>query len=280
MKLGHSAVYVDGMSRCMLDLTRRTVQIGANRDGAVGGHAFVKVGNRCKATLLRALPQLKPEVLPYHRGCMKLLTVLARSEAFNRALAEAVGEVHVDGLDQRASVTMDALMVASQHGHALRALLDMDLGVSGVAMLRLQYEAVLRAVWTLWVASELELNKLSAPLTPATTKAANSLGMASVLLKAIEASQAPDDLKRSLREIRTHSWEVLNSYVHAGLYPLRRHDTAQDHETTISLRMSNGLAAVTCGLITVVALRPARQRDINIVCLAFPECMPPRQVSS
>ncbi len=74
-------------------------------------------------------------------------------------------------------------MVANQHGDALRALLDMDLGVSGAAMLRLQYvDAV--------VATEPDLNKLSAPLTPATTKAANSLGMANELLKAIEAAQA------------------------------------------------------------------------------------------
>ena len=103
---------------------------------------------------------------------MNLLTILARSEALHRALVEAVGEVHVNGLDRRASVTMDALMVANQHGEALRALLGLDLGVSGVAMLRLQYEAVLRAVWTLWAANERDLNKLSAPLTPSTTKAA------------------------------------------------------------------------------------------------------------
>lgn len=97
--------------------------------------------------------------------------------------------------------------------------------------------------------------------------------------KAIEAAQAPDDLKRSLREIRTSSWDVMNSYVHAGLHPLRRHDTVQEHEMTTSLRMSNGLSAITCCLITVVGQRPARQRDINIVCLAHPECMPPRHVS-
>lgn len=210
---------------------------------------------------------------------MKLLTILARSEALHRALGEAVGEIHVNELDRRASVTMDALMVANQHGEALRALLDMDLGVSGVAMLRLQYEAVLRAVWTLWAANEQDLNKLSAPLTPATIKAANSLGMANDLLKAIEAAQAPDDLKRSLREIRTSSWDVLNSYVHAGLHPLRRHDTTQEHEMTTSLRMSNGLSAISCGLITVVGQQPARQRDINIVCLAHPECMPSRHVT-
>src|SRR4051812_25249531 len=105
---------------------------------------------------------------------MKLLTIIARSESLHRALIEAVGEVHVDPTDQRASLTIDALQVAAQHGEALRALLGMALGISSVAMLRLQYEAVLRAVWTLWVATERDLGKLSAPLTPATTKAANS----------------------------------------------------------------------------------------------------------
>ena len=100
--------------------------------------------------------------------------------------------------------------------------------------------------------------------------------MAKELLEAIEASGAPDDLKRSLREIRTSSWAVLNSYVHAGLHPLRRHDTGQQHEMTTSLRLSNGLASITSGLIVIVGRQSARQNDINIACVTYPECMPAR----
>jgi hypothetical protein len=195
------------------------------------------------------------------------------------ALADAVGELTVDAADQRASVTMDALMVAAQHGEALRALLGLDIGVSGVALLRMQYDALLRAVWALFVATPKDLAALSAPLTPATTRAANKLGLTGQLLEAIERSAAPADLKRALREVRTSSWDVLNSYVHAALHPLRRLDSGQEHEMTTALRMSNGLAALTCGLMVVAGRVQARQHDINVVIVSFPECMPPRHMS-
>ena len=209
---------------------------------------------------------------------MRLPTLLARSSALHAALTEAVGELEVNHGDSRASITMDALMVAVQHGDALRVLLGMDLGVSGVSLLRLQYEAVIRAVWTMFVATPSDLAALSAPVTPGTTKVANSLGMAGQLLAAIEKSQAPADLKRSLREVRTSSWDVMNSYVHAALHPLRRHDSAQEHEMTTALRMSNGLAVIACGLSVIAVRRSARQHDINVVCVSFPECMPPRHM--
>ena len=99
---------------------------------------------------------------------MELPTILARSEFLQRALWEAVSDVQVDASDYRSSVTMDALQVAVQHGDALRALMGLDLGTSGVAMLRLQHDAVTRAIWTLWAASERDIAKLAAPLTPAT----------------------------------------------------------------------------------------------------------------
>lgn len=207
---------------------------------------------------------------------MRLPTLLARSDALHAALADAVGELDDVPTANRASVTMDALMVAGQHGQALRYLLGQDLGISAVGLLRMQYEAVLRAVWVLFAASPGDVDALAAPLTRGTTKSAKSLGMAAELLAAIDKSSAPQDLKRSLREFRTSSWDVLNSYVHAGIHPLRRHDTQQDHELTTSLRMSNGLAAITCALMVIVGQQPKRQADINVVCVSFSECMPAR----
>lgn len=173
---------------------------------------------------------------------------------------------------------MDALMVAVKHAQALRLLLSADLGVSAIGALRMQYEAVDRAVWALFAASTSDLSALAAPLTPGTAKAAKSLGLPGELLGAIEKSEAPADLKRSLKEFRTSSWDFLNSYIHAGIHPLRRHDSHHEHELVSALRMSNGLAAVTCALMVIVGQWPKRQADINIACVSFPECMPPRHV--
>jgi len=203
--------------------------------------------------------------------------LLARSDTMHAALSEAVGTLEVP-MVVRATVTMDALMVAEQHGQALRHLLALDLGVSAMGLLRLHYEACLRAVWALYAASESDVLTLAAPLTPGTSKAAKSLGMPGELLDAIDKSAAPPDLKRSLREIRTSSWDIMNSYVHAGIHPLRRHESSHEHELTTALRVSNGLAAITCALMVIVGQQPKRQGDINVVCVGYQECMPPRHI--
>lgn len=49
-----------------------------------------------------------------------------------------------------------------------------------------------------------------------------------------------------------------------------------EHELAVGLRMSNGLAFITCGLMVIVGQRPKRQMDINLVSLSFLDCMPPR----
>lgn len=149
-----------------------------------------------------------------------------------------------------------------------------------MGLLRLQYEALLRAVWAFFAASEREVAAMAAPLTPGTTKAANSIGLPGQLLESIEACDAPEDLKRTLREIRASSWGVMNSYVHAALHALRRHDAHPEHELVTALRVSNGMGAITCALMTVVTQRPQLQNDINVVCVNFQECMPPRHPPS
>jgi hypothetical protein len=148
--------------------------------------------------------------------------------------------------------------------------------VSRVGVLRMQYDAVLRAVSVLFAATRADVDALAAPLTPGTAKAARSLGLPAELLLAIEKSEAPLDLKRSLRKFRSSSWQILNSYVHAGLHPLRRQDAHHEHELATALRLSNGLAAIACGLMVIVGQRPKLQADINVACVSHPDCMPPR----
>lgn len=208
---------------------------------------------------------------------MRLATLLSRSNALHAALSEATGELEVPA-EPRATVPMDALLLSAQHSQALRLLVEAGLGPSAMGLLRMQYEAVLRAVWALFAASSSEVAAMAAPLTPGTAKTAKNVGGLPInLLEAVEKSQtAPSDLKRSMREFRTSSWDITNSYVHAGLHPLRRHDSEMEHEPSTALRMSNGLVHLACGLMVIVARRPERQADLNIVCISNVECMPPR----
>lgn len=197
---------------------------------------------------------------------------------FHLAIREAVGELDAVPDSPRYTVPMDSALVTSQHAAALVNLLEVGLNVSAMGVLRMQYEAMLRAVWACFAAKPAEVAALAAPLTPGTVKAAKSLGMSADLLKAIEASSAPDDLKRSLREIRTSAWDMMNSYIHAGIHPLRRYGGSHPLELATALKVSNGMLLLAAGLMVVLSGYPKRQQDINLVGLHFGDVLPDRHV--
>ncbi len=61
---------------------------------------------------------------------MELDTLLQRSDVLHAALAEAVGGLDAVPAAERATVTMDALLLSNQHAAALRLTLHADLGAS------------------------------------------------------------------------------------------------------------------------------------------------------
>ncbi len=83
-------------------------------------------------------------------------------------------------------------------------------------------------------------------------------------------------IKRNLREFRTSSWDVLNSSIHAGLHALRRSDGALPQELLTTLVMANGFTVMTMALMAIVGGQPTRQRELNVIAVSFPDCMPAR----
>jgi hypothetical protein len=69
---------------------------------------------------------------------MKLTTLLSRSDALHAALSEAVGTIEDAPAGNRATVTLDALMVASQHGQALRHPMAQDLSRNSFQVIDLE----------------------------------------------------------------------------------------------------------------------------------------------
>jgi hypothetical protein len=192
------------------------------------------------------------------------------------AMEDAAGEMQFNSHDVRVSVAVDALGLSLQHGDAIRMLLEAGLGPTALGVLRMQYESLTRAVWVIFAAPESSISKLAAPLTLATLKAAKNLGLPQNLLEEIEASNAPPDLKRSLREVRTSSWDVMNSTIHAALYALRRSEVAPIQDMLTTLRSANGFTLMSLALLTILSGAPSRQRDMNVVAVSFSDCMPSR----
>lgn len=106
----------------------------------------------------------------------ELAIVLERSAEFLEALMEQIAAAEdFGGEDDRQEAAIAAAEVAIEHGTALSALFDIGMANSAVALLRLQYEALLRSAWLLYAATDIQVEKASAPLTRESATAAKNL---------------------------------------------------------------------------------------------------------
>jgi hypothetical protein len=209
---------------------------------------------------------------------LSLITLLARSENLNAAWQEALSAVAL-GEDEslsslREHLTIDACELTLQHGQAFRQLIGEGLEASAMALLRVLHEALLRATWLLYAAAEAEIARLGAPHLPATLKQANSLPLANVLLAEVEASDAPDQLKRGLREFRDVSWAGMNSYAHAGLLALGRVSMGHPEAHLIQAVQVSNAHCYAANMLAATVLHPeGAPGDISVIALSYPGCM-------
>ena len=198
--------------------------------------------------------------------------------AESRLLHEALHDI-LDGTSPypgaRFSVAMNACEIAFEHATGLRTLIQAGLSASATALLRVQFEALTRAMWLLYAASETDIETLQGPLNLDTQKAANKLPMLVEMLKALK-KVAPPTAIRPLLQFKELSAGPMNSFVHSGVHPLQRN--RQGFPALLLdqvVRSSNGLNTMCGMLIAILAgdsTRVARMRDVQ---RRFADVLPP-----
>lgn len=205
--------------------------------------------------------------------------LLERSERLHTEWLQAISKVAIDAREQlplREHLTLDACLLTREHGFALRQLIGSHCEISAVVLFRTQHEALLRATWTLYAASDKQILSLGAPQTPATLKRANGLPLTAKMLSAVEESNAPAPLLRGLREVRAVSWPGLNSYAHAGLLALGRARTGHRDAQMVQLIQVSNAHTYAANMLTVAVLGDeSMQADINAIAVAHPDCLAP-----
>lgn len=210
---------------------------------------------------------------------MALDTLLGRSEQFERALLETLQGDRYALFDDsaRLSTAFSLCNLSLEHAAALRTLVGARLAAAALALLRPQYETLLRAAWTLYAAPEQHVEVLSAPLTAEAARAAKKLPTLGEMLKALERSPAPQALRLLMREFSDQSTETLNSFVHGGIHPLRRASDGFPGELlTRSVRFSNALAHLNATLLATLTGEPGRVRVVQALYVEFTDCLPMR----
>jgi hypothetical protein len=201
--------------------------------------------------------------------------VFADTEAFADELHSVISlPVFDDSVRIRVSDLLCSLSL--EHWKAVRQLLASGLLPSALTVHRAQFEAIVRSIWALYGATDDHLGRLNdSDLTAESEQAAKNLPqtheMMEVLLK-----RAPVQAYEALERFKASSWKALNSYAHAGIHPIRRHESGYPIALVVSaLKNANGLAVLTCMQAAVLSgVQPLQRSILNLVG-QYPHCMPP-----
>jgi hypothetical protein len=146
--------------------------------------------------------------------------------------------------DPRRASAQGLCAVSLQHGAGTRALLA-PLPASAIALMRPQFESLVRAVWCVHAASDGQLARLLAPLSEESQQAAKSLLGVPEMLSALETA-GPRGSAASLTRARTRLNDGLNSFIHGGIHPFaRERDGYPDGLLMDVLKNSNALAVLS-----------------------------------
>lgn len=203
--------------------------------------------------------------------------MLDRSDALMERLTELLDDAEFDG-SPRGEVALGMCVVAMEHATALRALMALGLPTSAVSLMRLQFEALTRAMWLIFAASDAAIEKLSAPLTLETEQAAKNLPSAKEMIDQIGKRVGlgvPAAAHGMLTQFKDVSWNAMNSFVHGGIHPLRRSaDGFPVHLALQVLRNSNGLSTMTGMTMAVLTGDESIVKPMSKIQPAFADCLP------
>lgn len=208
----------------------------------------------------------------------RIANLLERSVAFDHFLSAALNGCTFVAETHRTRAAVAAAQVCVEHGRAVRVSFAAGLPNAACALSRVQYEALLRAAWALYVASDDKVAKLNAPLDVDAEQEAKNLPGALDMLKALKGRlvlQTELVGLPPLSEIHEYSWRAMNSFVHAGIHPLNRSAAGfpvQLVETI--LRGSNGMMHMAYRLLSRLQPQMDRTGMIEGAWRQFSDCCP------
>lgn len=168
-----------------------------------------------------------------------------------------------------------ACSLALEHWHSARALLRAGLLPSALVVHRAQFEALVRSIWIAYAASGDHISKLTSTLSLESEQAAKNMPQVAEMMQDL-AKKGPPQAYEALSRFKDNSWKALNSYAHAGIHPIRRHDEGYPlkllHDV---LRNANGLAVMICMQAVVLSGQQPLQRIVLELASKRSACMPP-----
>jgi len=200
--------------------------------------------------------------------------LLARSVDLEKAIA---GLIEASYPDTRKRVESGRILccVSVEHAQSLKALIELGNFTSAVGLLRLQYEAIVRAMWVTYSATDEWVEKLSSELTADSAKRANKVPLLNEMLGHLEG-KAPAEALIMLHEFKEYSWKPLSSFVHGGIHAIHRYGNGYPKPLLEqAIRASNGVSVLAGMLMVILSNNPVLKGVIPAIQREYEACLPP-----
>ena len=146
--------------------------------------------------------------------------------------------------------------------------------ISATGLVRLQFEALVRAMWLLYSASDTAVSKLMSELTSDSVRKANKLPMLSEMLNKL-VGKSPQEPLDMLLEFKEYSWRPLSSFVHGGIHAINRHSKGYPIQLLSGmLKNSNGISMMTGNLLVILHGGREQVGKISNLQQNFSDCLP------
>ncbi|WP_133480299.1 DUF6988 family protein [Cognatilysobacter segetis] len=179
---------------------------------------------------------------------LDLLKIELERSAALEALVDAAWEGAGVGSEASARAAAGLCSLSLNHGRAIRLLL-LEVPPSATALMRPQFETLVRAVWARHAAKESDLARLLAQLTVESQQAAKKLPGVPEMLAAL-GTLGPRGAAALLGRARARLWDGLNSHVHGGIHPFQRGESG--YPTQLLSDLLKNTNAMT--MLTVIML--------------------------
>ncbi len=164
--------------------------------------------------------------------------------------------------------------IAFEHAESAKMLISAGNLTSATGLVRLQYEALVRAMWLLYAASDIAVSKLTSELTQETANRADKLPMLSEMLEKLQG-KAPQDAVNMLLEFKEYSWKPLSSFIHGGIHAVHRHSKGYPSPLLEQMvRTSNGVSVMVGMLLVILHGRDEQRGKIPEMQKEFSDCLP------
>src|SRR6266702_2092529 len=176
--------------------------------------------------------------------------LLRRSASLHGAISNALSTTTIAN-HPRASLAATHADIALEHGSSLLLLVSTGHLSSALALLRVQFDAAVRALWILYGAPDTRIAMIAAAISDGILKEPNNMPGIADMIAQLE-QKAPPEVGRSLLVFKEAAWRPLSSFIHGGIYALHeRYRQFPPEWATGTLRNSNGLSLMAA--MTIVA---------------------------